>query len=66
MRRVAIWSLWGFAGVLAIIVGIAFALTQTDYGRERVRLILLGQVASIVDGTVEIERIRGNLLTGAP
>ncbi|CAN5822520.1 hypothetical protein BH20GEM1_BH20GEM1_14480 [soil metagenome] len=63
-RRIAI----GAAGVLVLLVGLVLAgvvvLTQTDYGRERVRRLTLSQLASSVNGVVEIGRISGNLLEG--
>ena len=52
--------------VIAVILGVLFfgvmALTNTDWGRERVRRIALGALAGSVHGTVRIGAIRGNLL----
>ncbi len=70
MRRIALkgWQkvLIGVAGlVFAAIAGITFAITQTGYGRERVRLFVIDRLAGSVHGTLTLGRVRGNLLSGA-
>jgi translocation and assembly module TamB len=50
-------------GVAALlIVGALLIITQTDWGREQVRRIVLEQLDDALDGEVEIGRIEGNLL----
>ncbi|HSJ23162.1 MAG TPA: translocation/assembly module TamB domain-containing protein [Longimicrobiales bacterium] len=61
-RRIAAYA---GAGVLLVVVLLAAAvlvITNTDWGRERVRLFALDRLAAATDGTVEIRRIEGNLL----
>lgn len=51
---------------LVLLVGLVVALfTATDWGRERVRGFALEQLAGQVAGRVAIERIDGDLLSGA-
>jgi translocation and assembly module TamB len=61
-RRIALSA--GAAVVLALaITGIAVLLiTQTDWGRERVRTLALEQIRAGAEGEVRIGRIEGNLL----
>ncbi len=51
---------------IAVILGVLFlavmTLTNTDWGRERVRRIALGALGGSVHGIVRIGAIRGNLL----
>ena len=53
------------AAVIALAFVAALVLTSSDWGRERVRRFVLGQMRGFVHGQVTIGRIRGNLLTGA-
>lgn len=68
-RREAVQLLQLTAVVLAGLIALAFVaslvLTTTDWGRERVRRFVLGQLHGVVHGRVTIGRISGNLLTGA-
>jgi translocation and assembly module TamB len=52
--------------VIAVILGVLFlgvmTLTNTDWGRERVRQIALGAIGKSVHGIVHLGAIRGNLL----
>jgi translocation and assembly module TamB len=67
MRRPPV--VWVLGGSLAALVGLALVgvlvLTHTDRGRERVRLFAVEALAERVDGQVAVERLSGNLLTGA-
>ncbi|MEX2152407.1 MAG: translocation/assembly module TamB domain-containing protein [Gemmatimonadaceae bacterium] len=54
---IAALMLFAFVGTLV--------LTRTDWGRERVRRYVTGQLHGILHGQVTIGRIRGNLLNGA-
>src|SRR5687768_9158878 len=57
------------AVALAAVIAIAFVsmtvLSRTDWGRERVKQFLLGQLKGSIAGQVTIGRIRGNLVNGA-
>ncbi len=53
------------AGVALLFALGVFVLTRTDWGRERVRILALERLASQVAGDVEVDRIHGNLLSGA-
>lgn len=53
------------AGAVLLAGGAVFVLSNTDWGRERVRRQALAQLAKSVHGRVRIGGIRGNLLTGA-
>src|SRR5690349_20902558 len=52
-------------GVVVLAAGAVLVLTNTDWGRERVRRQALGLLQKQVHGRVRIGAIRGNLLTGA-
>ncbi|MGQ0561018.1 MAG: translocation/assembly module TamB domain-containing protein [Gemmatimonadota bacterium] len=52
------------AGGIVFVVALVLLLTQTDWGRRRVLAFGLDQLASRVHGTVRIDEIHGNLLTG--
>jgi hypothetical protein len=64
-QPVLAWFLRGV--VLAILVaGIVVAgLTQTTWGRERVLALTLSTLSTRVNGTLIVDRLEGNLLTGA-
>jgi translocation and assembly module TamB len=53
------------ASLFVFTLGLLIVLTQTNFGREQVRLYSISRLAAQVNGTVEVARIRGNLLTGA-
>lgn len=54
---------------LTALIAFAFVatlvLSDTDWGRERVRRFVAGQLKGMVHGQVTIGRVRGNLLNGA-
>src|SRR5690349_20542344 len=52
-------------GVVVLAAGAVYVLTNTDWGRERVRRQALALLQKQVHGRVRIGAIRGNLLTGA-
>ena len=60
--------LLGVVTTLLVLVAVAatavFVLSNTDWGRERVRRFALAQLQGRVHGQVAIGRISGNLLTG--
>lgn len=68
-RREAVKILQITAVFLTALIAIVFVgglvLSSSDWGRERVRRFVLGQLEGVVHGQVTIGRIRGNLLTGA-
>jgi prepilin-type processing-associated H-X9-DG protein len=51
-------------GAAVIVVAFGGVATQTDYGRERVRSFLAAWLASKVNGTMHIGRVRGGFLGG--
>ena len=64
MRRSLKLPLLAAGSLAALIVLLLLVLTQTDFGRERVRMFGLGQLAERVHGRVAVGRIEGNLLSG--
>ena len=68
-RREAVKILQITAVFVVAVIAAAFVatlvLSSSDWGRERVRRFVLGQMQGFVHGQVTIGRIRGNLLTGA-
>lgn len=69
-RPITAAEVWRATAVaLGALIAIAFVgtlvLSRTDWGRERVRRFVLGQLQGVVAGQVTIGRIRGNLLNGA-
>jgi translocation and assembly module TamB len=54
----------GVAVVVLLLVGVAYLLTNSDWGRERIRRYVLGLVQSNTHGIVHIGSITGNLLHG--
>jgi len=63
--RLRFWLLTGFLVGLAFAVLAIAVLTQTRWGHERVLGITLRAASEQLDGTLRIERLSGNLLTGA-
>jgi hypothetical protein len=68
-RREAVKILQITAVFVVAVIALAFVTTllvsSSDWGRERVRRFVIGQMQGFVHGRVTIGRIRGNLLTGA-
>lgn len=64
-RRV--WRLVLTGAAAAFILGFAAlaAFTRTGWGRDRVRTVVLGAVGGSVNGSLNFQRLEGNLLTGA-
>jgi len=54
----------GVAVVALLLVGVAYLLTNSDWGRARIRGYVLGLVQSNTHGIVHIGSITGNLLHG--
>ncbi len=65
MPRWAKISIGVVAGLIVLILAGLLVFTQTDFGRERLRRVALGQLERSVHGRVSIGRIGGNLLSGA-
>ncbi|MGH7665357.1 MAG: translocation/assembly module TamB domain-containing protein [Gemmatimonadaceae bacterium] len=64
-RRIVVLSSAAALFAVGLIVVLVFAaLTQTTYGRERMRELVLARIASRVNGTMYVGRIGGGLLTG--
>jgi hypothetical protein len=64
-RTVAIVVVSVIAALLVIVTSIALVLTQTGWGRERVGGYVVGLMKSAAHGYVTVDRVDGNLLTGA-
>ncbi|HEU4630367.1 MAG TPA: hypothetical protein VFS08_11525, partial [Gemmatimonadaceae bacterium] len=63
VRGVA-WTLAGLLGLVLLAVLAVLVLTNTDWGRERVRRFAVSTLNDIAHGTVRIGRLDGNLLRG--
>lgn len=64
MRR-ALKIIAGIVTVLLVVVAVAvFTLTNTDWGRERVRGVAVNALAGSAHGIVKVGRISGNMLKG--
>jgi len=59
-RLLVVLSVIFVLGVVAV-----WVLTNTDFGRERVRKFALGTLQGATHGIVKIGALHGNLLTGA-
>lgn len=53
------------AGIGVLVLVVVLLLTQTDWGRQRVLTFSLNQLANRVNGNVRVEKVLGNLLSGA-
>ena len=65
MPRWAKVSVGVIAGIVVLLLLTIFVITQTDFGRERVRSIALDALRGSAHGVVEMGPLRGNLLSGA-
>ncbi|HEX2094286.1 MAG TPA: hypothetical protein VHG28_17925 [Longimicrobiaceae bacterium] len=59
------WTAAGILFVLTVVILAALILTQTNRGRERILGFTLERLGKGIRGTLVVERIDGNLLTGA-
>ena len=50
--------------IVVAVVG-TLVLSRTDWGRERVRRVMMSQLQGMVHGQITVGRVRGNLLNGA-
>ena len=63
------WKILKIAGITIavialLIIGAVLGLTNTDFGRERVRRIAVSAMNKSIHGVTRIGRIDGNLLRG--
>lgn len=64
-RRLVVLVSAGLLGVIILVALVAaVSITQTPYGRELVRRVIVAQLAGAVQGRLHIGAIGGNLLTG--
>ncbi|HJR64499.1 MAG TPA: translocation/assembly module TamB domain-containing protein [Gemmatimonadaceae bacterium] len=65
-RLVAIASASVMLGIVLLVVGVLVSVTQTEFGRERVRRFLVSRIAASMNGrgTMYIGRLSGGFLTG--
>jgi hypothetical protein len=64
-RHVARNVLLGIGAVVLLLVIVVVVLATTPWGNERVRRIVVAQGNTRLTGTLDIQRLRGNLFTGA-
>jgi autotransporter translocation and assembly factor TamB len=60
--RIVAWFALVVVVLIVVAVGTAYVLTQTSFGRERVRRIALGFAQKAIHGHVHIGQLGGNLL----
>ena len=65
MRRRLVRLLVVLSVVAALAAVAVWLLTNTDFGRERVRRLALSSLGGATHGIVRIDRVHGNLLSGA-
>src|SRR3712207_614386 len=63
-RRVLLTVLASVAGLMTLAVVAVLVLTGTDWGRERVRRVIVSQLGGRAHGRVHLGRVSGNLLEG--
>src|SRR6185436_11835706 len=66
MRRVLKWvgiALGGLVGLLVLAVATVLIVLHTDWGREKVRQQAEKAMNDMVQGSVELGRVRGSVLT---
>lgn len=63
--RIREWLVGGLVAGIAVATLFIIALTQTDPGRERVLALALDATSGGLNGELVVERLDGNLLTGA-
>lgn len=61
LRRV-IKTLMVLVVAIAALVGVAIAVAHTDWGRDQIRAQLVSRVGELLDGTLEVGRLRGSVL----
>ncbi|WP_310569562.1 translocation/assembly module TamB domain-containing protein [Gemmatimonas sp.] len=64
LRRVAIGAAAIVLAIVSLAVGAAFVFTNTDWGREQVRVRALTALNGAAHGIVKVGAVSGNLLTG--
>lgn len=64
MRRWWVRLFAGLAVVALLLLGAAYLLTNSDWGRERIRRYVLGLIQSNTHGIIHIGSVTGNLLHG--
>jgi translocation and assembly module TamB len=64
-QRAAVWVAAGVVVLLVIALGAVLVVTQTGWGRERVRTFALDRLDRVTDGEIAIGRLEGNLLRRA-
>ena len=65
-RLVALASALVIGGVLFLVVAAVLSVTQTDYGREQIRRLLVDRIAAGIGdrGSIHVGRIGGSVFTG--
>jgi hypothetical protein len=64
-RRERRWTVAGFVTGVVLVLAVVLMVSQTRWGQARVLEFTLGAAGGLFHGELTIERLRGNLLTGA-
>lgn len=64
-RRYGVWLLSGVALALLVAIAAVTFLTRTGWGREKVLGFTLTALGGRLNGSLDVQRLDGNLLTGA-
>ncbi len=62
VQRIGVWVGIVLGSILLVLMAALLVLTQTDWGREQVRRVVVSQLDQALDGQVEVGRLEGNLL----
>jgi len=62
LRNTLIFTVTGFA--LGLAGGLVLALIETDWGKDRLRQLIVSQTARFLNGTLEIDSLDGSLFRG--
>lgn len=61
-RRIVIILLSIVAALLFLVVAVSLVITNTDFGRERVRSFAINQIENAIEGEITLRRLEGDLL----
>lgn len=62
--RVAAYLMAALVGIVALVIAAVLVVTNTDWGRERVRRQVVGIMGQVAHGHVQVGRLDGDLLRG--
>jgi hypothetical protein len=64
IARVLARSVVAVVAAVLVLLGIALTLVETNWGKDRLRQLIVSQTARFLNGTLEIDRLEGSLLRG--